>query len=374
MASSGHDRLNQGSPIMSQRSFQKRGFTLVELLVVIAIIGILIALLLPAIQVRQGSRATDADALNNLKQWGLALNAYQEAHNGRFPVGNVAPTENTLSPAATAGQIPRADGGDSRLGSALMESNDIYKLWRSDSAIPGTCFDFVSTAPTGEERSGLKVYRYDKCPDDQLVNRAFRRRPAPAMETAIMPAATILDANGDVEQARRRHFPSLWSQGSMFHNGKNGLPAWSGIISQDKISDGLSHTIMMGERGCSILLFGWPYCGAGEAAIGPDGRTINTGEGDNLLSTERPLAGTPDGNHDFTSGAITRLVPVHRRRRRRACHHLRHRSADFPGLSTRAGSENINSRSCADGAPWGHTRKTFQSLSTVPGGNHPEVA
>src|SRR5438874_1360742 len=62
-----------------------RGFTLVELLVVIAIIGVLVALLLPAVQsAREASRRTNCT--NNIRQLGLAATNAADA-TGRYPVG-----------------------------------------------------------------------------------------------------------------------------------------------------------------------------------------------------------------------------------------------------------------------------------------------
>ena len=72
-------------------SLKKSGFTLVELLVVIAIIGILIGMLLPAVQqVREAARRTEC--LNNMRQLGLGVLNYESAHM-EFPSSGMGATE-----------------------------------------------------------------------------------------------------------------------------------------------------------------------------------------------------------------------------------------------------------------------------------------
>jgi prepilin-type N-terminal cleavage/methylation domain-containing protein len=208
------------------------GFTLVELLVVIAIIGILVGLLRPAIQAaREAARRTSCN--NNLKQIGLALLTYHDAH-GRMPPGWISQHPNT---GQTYWLGRPGWGWAARLLPFLEKQSVSRDLIDFDRAITDT---FHKEA----RETYIPIYR---CPSD-TGGRSFRLpagpMPAPNYSTGYndteVPAANYIGVFGTIQMLQ-----ACGGGGDCIGNGT--LVFRKGFRLADLL-DGTSQTFVVGER------------------------------------------------------------------------------------------------------------------------------
>ncbi len=293
---------------------RRRGFTLIELLVVISIIGVLVGLLLPAINsAREAGRRTQC--LNNMRQLALAINAFAGRKNV-FPAAGTFFEDNTTP--ATSGQTsilysalgsgtagistgttpnPVSNAGYSWVVSILsdLDQQDLANNWTLHQPYWSATAPDTSTTPNLViGRAALGVLR---CPDDNnytpnegnlsyVVNGGFTRFP-------FYPSPWVGnkadgDTNGGTAASAYLTFDSpnnvtapgnLQKSGVMFLNSvydnifdttvlsaQNGRsPAWGGAkTTPSAITDGMSATLLLGENTLVGYSTGTAYSGLQE--------------------------------------------------------------------------------------------------------------
>jgi prepilin-type N-terminal cleavage/methylation domain-containing protein len=228
-------RSNQQSAIKNQQS---RAFTLVELLVVIAIIGVLVALLLPAVQAAREA-ARRAQCSNNLKQLGLALHQYHEAMSA-FPPGygfQKSPYGSGLS----NNEIEWT--WCNRIWPYLEETVDAD--WGSLSGVPTT------SSPAAVRIVSVKVYSM-RCPSDPSVQTGMNERTQKCFATTTIYSRTSYAGNAG--QGQMEDFITDPTTGqketiaqALARKQRQAVFFFNSSTSIAHIRDGTSNTILLSE-------------------------------------------------------------------------------------------------------------------------------
>ena len=240
------------------RGAMKRGvgFTLIELLVVIAMVGILVAILLPAVQAARET-ARRASCKNNLKQMGLALLNYHDSL-GTFPSGYIRDksANGPPPPILPAPIVPPPGNGPTRRFDApppnlLIESSKPGWGWASlmlayleqQSLHDKIPFDSPVESPAAADTRTVRLSIYT-CPSD--------------INTGVY---TVLDENnGPLADTATNSYVACFGSYGLINTHPdfgNGLFQRNSGRRIADILDGTSQTIAIGERGCIFAQSPW---------------------------------------------------------------------------------------------------------------------
>jgi len=202
---------------------KKRGFTLVELLVVIAIIGVLVALLLPAVQAaREAARRTQCS--NKLRQLALACHNYHDTLL-TLPSGGINTNTQTGTDWCSKGSTSETRAPWSVLLLPYIEETNLYDKFNF-----GQQFTSSSNVPGSSANDALFK-----------LNNAKFQCPSSAISTRSINNTDYFAVQGGGPT------PDCSTQGGVRVFYKNGAMFWRSGINLAAITDGTSNTYLLGE-------------------------------------------------------------------------------------------------------------------------------
>ena len=240
----------------------RRGFTLVELLVVIAIIGFLVALLLPAIQAARES-ARGVQCMSNLRQLGLALHNYHDS-NQRFPLAIAGAEKKNMID--SNGMLRDGDEGFG-WGTAILpyiEQNSIYDDINPDWQASPFLIQFVTTGEIIP--SGAVPLSEFRCPSSELPDHVPEQLGTLTLTEDFVKGYATTDYKACCGSFDHGMFCSLRDflnrsqlrvvAGALQSSGQKDPTR---VVRAKDVTDGLSHTIALGEAAYAKELEKWPF-------------------------------------------------------------------------------------------------------------------